>query len=151
MRTSKIFLLILFLGLILFSFANCERFRRLPPEQRLDKMVEFLNKELNLREGQYQNLIMIKEEIKKKYKENKKLPFFLEEKYIQQLENNSLNKEEIKNQIREFHNSMLESRLYEFDKIFPFLQSLDENQRKKLADLMRKHKEYMEKHFHRKK
>ncbi len=151
MKTTKIFLLILLLGLILFSLTNCERFRRLPPEQRLDKIVEFLNKELNLREDQYQNLIMIKEEIKKKYKENKKLPFFLEEKYIQQLENNSLNKEEIKNQIKEFHNSMLESRLYEFDKVFPFLQSLDESQRKKLADLIRKHREHMEKHFYRKK
>lgn len=132
--------------LLLFGLTSCHKFRHLPPEERANKLVEYLKEELELTESQYKELQSIKERIINRHKETRKPPFWFNEKFLSQLENGTIDKEEIKKEVKDFHTKLLENRLKDIDEIYPFLISLSPEQRKKLVELIQEHKEHFKKH-----
>ncbi len=142
LKTITIILMII-LGI---SWVNCYRFHYLPPEKRMEKMVEFLKSELDLSDAQYKQLQSVKENIQQRYKSIKKPPFWFSEDFLSQLEKGTIDKEQVKKEVKEFHHIMLENRLKDIDDISSFVSTLTQDQRKKLADLVREHREHLKKH-----
>lgn len=134
------------LFVILITITGCERFHRLPPEKRFDKLVEYLNDELSLTPEQYQQLKKVKEKMIERHKLIKPPPFWFDENFLKDLENGKIDKEEIKKSIKEMHNKILENRLQDIDDIYPLVQTLSSEQRKKLVDLIQKHKKNFQRH-----
>lgn len=133
--------------LIIFILStNCFKFRHLPPEQRFNKLIEYLKDELDLTESQYQELIRIKNNIQQRYKKTDKLPFWFDNNFLKQLEEGKANKEEIKKQVRDFHLELMENRLKDIEDIYPFYMSLSPEQRKKLVDLIQEHREHFQRY-----
>lgn len=136
-------ILMLILGI---SWANCYRFHHMPPEKRMEKMVEYLKSELDLTDAQYKQLQSVKENILQRYKSIKKPPFWFSDDFLSRLEKGTIDKEQVKKEVKEFHNVMLENRLKDIDDISSFVNTLTPDQRKKLADLVREHREHFKKH-----
>jgi Spy/CpxP family protein refolding chaperone len=118
----------------------------MPPEKRMEKMVEYLKSELDLTDAQYKQLQSVKENILQRYKSIKKPPFWFRDDFLSQLEKGTIDKEQVKKEVKEFHNVMLENRLKDIDDISSFFNTLTTDQRKKLADLVREHREHFKKH-----
>jgi Spy/CpxP family protein refolding chaperone len=118
----------------------------MPPEKRMEKMVEYLKSELDLTDAQYKQLQSVKENILQRYKSIKKPPFWFSDDFLSQLEKGTVDKEQVKKEVKEFHNVMLENRLKDIDDISSFVNTLTPDQRKKLADLVREHREHFKKH-----
>ncbi len=144
MKIKTYISLILILLTLLFSY--CYRFRHLPPEERLNKLVEYLKNELDLTESQYQELLRIKNNIQQRYQQLEKSPFWFDDNFLKQFEDGKINKEEVKKQVREFHMELMENRLKDIEEIYPFYLSLNPEQRKKLVALIQEHKEHFKRH-----
>ncbi|MFN3604075.1 MAG: hypothetical protein ACK4UJ_05130 [Leptonema sp. (in: bacteria)] len=138
-------LLIIFLLGVLFL--DCERFRHLPPEERFNKIVEYLNDELNLTKDQYQQLQSIKVSILQRYKSIETNLFWFDQNFLNDFEKGNFNKEEVKKNIKNLHNKMLENRLQDVEDVYPFVQTLSYDQRKKLVELINKYKSHFKRHL----
>lgn len=138
--------IIILLFVITITITGCERFHHLPPEKRFDKIVEYLNDELSLTPEQYQQLTKVKEKMIERHKSMKRSPFWFDENFLKDFENGKIDKEEVKKSIKELHNKVLENRLQDIEDIYPLVQTLSSEQRKKLVDLIIKHKKHFQRH-----
>lgn len=146
MKTKLLFIL-LSAGII-FTKVNCYKFKHLSPEERINRIVEYLKEELELSDEQYQLLLTIKEKSIKRHKEIKKDPYWFKDDFLNQLESGNIDIEKIKKEIKDFHQSLLENRLKDIDDVEPFIKSLNPEQRKKLVQLIKEQKNHFRKYHH---
>jgi predicted transcriptional regulator len=146
MKVKQFITIIITIASITFGLTFCHRFKHLPPEQRANKLVEYLKEELNLTNQQYQELQSIKTKIMARHKEIQKPPFWFNDDFLIQLEKGDIEKDKIKKEIKEFHEKLLENRLKDIDEIYPFISNLSQEQRSKLAKLIKEHKKDFKKH-----
>ncbi|MCS7204225.1 MAG: Spy/CpxP family protein refolding chaperone [Leptospiraceae bacterium] len=129
-------------------FSNCYG-HHYPPEKRLNKMIKYLEKELDLTETQVAQLEQIKQKMLERSKSQRKVPFWFEDGFLSQLESGKLDKEVLKNEVRSLHAKMLENRLQDIEDLYPFYLNLSPEQRKELVELMKEHKKRFEKYYRR--
>lgn len=131
------------------SMVNCEdKFRRMSPEKKAEKIVERISSKLDLNDEQKEKLNKIKDEVVAKIKENRKNRGKFSEEFAEDIKSDKLNRDKM----LQFLNQRAEKRYsmhgFMVDKFIEFHSILTPEQREKMSEKIKEFSKKFHKHHH---
>ncbi|MCB1193276.1 MAG: Spy/CpxP family protein refolding chaperone [Leptospiraceae bacterium] len=145
---KNIFIFVLVVLTVAFTVTCEDKFHKMSPEKKAEKIVEKLSSNLNLDDEQKQKLNQIKDEVVAKMKANMKNRGSFSKEFAEDIKSDTLNKEKLLQFLKDRADKRNSMHEFMVDKFIEFHAILNPEQREKLAEKIEKFGNRFKKHQH---